>query len=360
MMKRMIRSAVAIVMGLSLTACGSASETTSADSTASAETNTGSGTQAAVDTGSVEKPSSPLRYSLGTSSAGGNYYLVGGGAATIINNTLPDYFVITAEETGGSSANLTMIQAGEAELGISMTSSLAEAWEGEVEWTGGKMDKIRGLAPLYPSYLTMYTLASSDVHTLTDFNDKVIGLGSKGMAMDSVFRASFDEMGIKPSSIFNDGHSATASAVGDGQLDAALIFYYPPASAISELEATQALRFIGLTEEEQAFFTEKYPFYSADVLKAGSYKGMTEDINVISEWNMLVSSSEVSQEYGYIMAKAIFENNPAFIELHKSLMYATPENSLHFNVPLHAGTVQYLKEVGVEVPADLIPEEYTE
>ncbi len=359
-MKKIMGSAVAIIMGLSLAGCGSTTETKTTNETTMAAASTDGAEKVAADTGSVKKPSSPLRYSLGTSSAGGNFYLVGGGAATILNNTLPDYFVITAEETGGSSANLTMIQAGEAELGISMTSSLAEAWEGEAEWTGGKMDKIRGLVPLYPSYLTMYTLASSDVNNLTDFNGKVIGLGSKGMAMDSVFRAAFDDLGIKPSSIFNDGHGATASAVGDGQLDAALIFYYPPASAISELEATQDVRFIGLTEEEQTFLTEKYPFYSADVLKSGSYKGLNEDINVVSEWNMLVSSSEVPQEYGYIMAKAIFENNPAFIEVHKSLMYATPENYLHFNVPLHAGTVQYLKEIGVEVPAELIPEEYVE
>lgn len=105
------------------------------------------------------KSGSPLRYTLGTSSTGGNFYLVGGGIATLLNNTLKDSVVVTAEETGGSTANLTMIQNGEADLGIAMTSSLYEGLQGKAKWTKGKpIDKVRGLAPLYPSYLTMYSL----------------------------------------------------------------------------------------------------------------------------------------------------------------------------------------------------------
>ena len=58
--------------------------------------------------GETKKPSSPIRYSLGTSSNGGNFYLIGGGIATILNNQLKDYFVITAEETGGSKDAITV------------------------------------------------------------------------------------------------------------------------------------------------------------------------------------------------------------------------------------------------------------
>ena len=34
------------------------------------------------------------------------------------------------------------------------------------------------------------------------------------------------------------------------------------------------------------------------------------------------------------------------------------ELTLQSPIPLHAGTVQYLKEKGVEIPETLIPEEY--
>ena len=43
---------------------------------------------------------------------------------------------------------------------------------------------------------------------------------------------------------------------------------------------------------------------------------------------------------------------------HKSLKYTTDKNILNFNIPLHPGTIRYLKEKGIEVPAKLIPPEY--
>lgn len=345
------------LMAVSVTACGGAAGTGGGAAG-------GTAAKAAGDVKSPQevsgKPSSPLRYSLGSGSSGGNFYLVGGGIATILNNALPDYFVITSEETGGSTANLTMIQSGEAELGIAMTSSLAEAKEGTADWTGGPMDKIRGMVPLYPSYMTIYTLSSSGIKNLQDLNGKIVGLGSKGAAMDSVLREAFANMGIQPSSIYNDGHGATASALGDGQVDAAVLFSYPPFAAIAELEATQDLTFVGLTPGEQKSLTDAYPFYKADILPAGSYKGVKEDIPVVSEWNMLVTSSSVPEEYVYQMTKTLLENNPELLKIHKSLGYCTAENCVNYNVPLHAGTVRYMKEKGIHVPEELIPPEYQE
>jgi len=88
----------------------------------------------------------PKRYSIGTSSSGGNFYLIGGGLATILNNALPGRFVFTSEETGGSTANLAMIENGEAEIGFAMTSALYEGSKGIAKWTNGKpMTKVLGL-----------------------------------------------------------------------------------------------------------------------------------------------------------------------------------------------------------------------
>jgi hypothetical protein len=299
--------------------------------------------------------SSPKRYSIGTSSNGGNFYLIGGGLATVLNNALPQDFVFTSEETGGSTANLAMIENGDAEIGFAMTSSLYEGSKGIAKWTNGKpMTKVRGLVPLYPSYMTMYTLSSSSVRSLSDYNGKIIGLGSKGAAMDSVLRGAFEKMGITPASIFNDGHGATATAVSQGQVDVAVLFSYPPFAAITELEATKSLRFIGLTAQEQKFLSETYPFYSAAVMPKGSYTGTTQDVPTVSEWNMLVCSADLSTEEVYLIVKTLFEMNPELLAIHKSLQYCTAQNTLNFNIPLHAGVVKYLQEKGIQVPKELI------
>jgi uncharacterized protein len=302
-----------------------------------------------------EQGSSPKRYSIGTSSNGGNFYLIGGGLATVLNNALPQKFVFTSEETGGSTANLAMIESGEAEIGFAMTSALYEGANGTGKWTNGKpMTKVLGLVPLYPSYMTMYTLSTGSIRSLKDYNGKIVGLGSKGAAMDSVLRSAFAKLGINPASIFNDGHGATATAVSQGQVDVAVLFSYPPFAAISELEATKSLRFIGLTPEEQKFFTGTYPFYKASVMPKGSYAGTTADIPTVSEWNMLVCSADLSTDDVYIIAKTLFEKKSDLLAIHKSLQYCTPADAVNFNIPLHPGVIKYLKEQGIKIPAELI------
>lgn len=309
-----------------------------------------------VAQGGQESKAAAKRYSLGTSSSGGNFYLIGGGLATVLNNKLAGQFVFTSEETGGSTANLAMIEAGDAEIGFAMTSALYEGITGTGTWNQGKpMKNVLGLIPLYPSYMTMYTLASNNIRNLNDYNGKIVGLGSKGAAMDSVLRAAFSNMGLRPSSIFNDGHGATATAVSQGQVDVAVLFSYPPFAAITELEATKRLRFIGLTAEEQKFLTSEYPFYASSTMPKGSYAGVTEDVPTVSEWNMLVVSKALSEDEVYLIVKTLFENQSELLQIHNSLQYCTPENTLNFNIPLHPGVIKYLKEKGITVPRNLIP-----
>ncbi|WP_312641281.1 TAXI family TRAP transporter solute-binding subunit [Hydrogenoanaerobacterium sp.] len=342
-MKKIFALLMACTLSLSLFACSG-----SGNSNNNGE-NTGSGKNG------VKK------YSVASGSVGGNFYLIGGGVATAINGHAPDKFMFTSETTGGSTANLTMLQNSDAELGIAMTSSLSEAAEGKADWTNGKpLDNLRSALALYPSWLTIYTLDSSGIKSLSDLNGKIVGLGSKGMAMDSVFRQFLESRGITPKQIHNDGHSATASALDNGVIDAAILFSYPPFAAISELESTKALCFVPLSEEEQAALVDTYSFYKADDMPGGSYKAAPEDIRSVSEWNMLASSSSVSADDVYLMVKTLCENQDDMIAVHSSCSYMTAENTLNSNIPLHAGTVRYLKEVGIEVPNELIPPEYTE
>ncbi|MDR3356320.1 MAG: TAXI family TRAP transporter solute-binding subunit [Spirochaetaceae bacterium] len=309
--------------------------------------------------GGLAPPASPYKYSLASGSVGGNFYLLGGGLAQTINNHLGDYFLFTSETTGGSTANIKLLQNGDAELGVVMTSALQEATEGKAEWTGGvKHDKLRGLVPLYPSWLTIYTTRDSGIKTLRDFNGKRVGLGSKGAAMDSIFRQFFKDEGIVPAQIHNDGHGATATALNNGVINVALLFSYPPFAAIAELETSKDLFFVPLNPAEQTALTTKYPFYSKHAIPAGSYKGVTEDVPGVSEWNLLAVSVDVPEREAYLLTKTLFENQADMLAIHPSAKYMTPENCLKFNIPLHAGTVRYLKEIGVSVPEELIPPEY--
>lgn len=306
----------------------------------------------------IPLPRSPKKYSVAGGSIGGNFYLFGGGIASVLNKQLPQYFFFTSETTGGGSANLVMLENDEAELGVAMTSSLYESQRGVADWTRGKkMTKIRTAVALYPSWLTIYTLKSSGINTIQDINGKRVGLGSKGMAMDSIFRQFFIDQNIVPKQIHNDGHGATATALQNGVIDAALLFSYPPFAAISELESTKPLNFIALNQKEQEALMNKYDFYTKGDIPKGSYKAITSPVRSVTEWNMLATSSEVPADYVYLVTKTLCENVDAMVQIHGSAKYMTIENTLNSNIPLHEGTVRYMREKGINVPAKLLPPE---
>lgn len=313
---------------------------------------------AAGEISGIPFPRSPKKYSVAGGSIGGNFYLFGGGIASVLNKHMSKYVFFTSETTGGGSANLVMLQNNEAEIGIAMASSMYESQRGVADWTRGqKMTNLRAAVALYPSWMTLYTLKSSGIKTMQDLNGKIVGLGSKGMAMDSIFRQFFEDQKIVPKQIHNDGHGATATAMQNGIIDAALLFSYPPFAAISELESTKALEFISLTEKEEKALMSKYDFYTKGEIPVGAYKAIKTPVRTVTEWNMLVSSSEVPADYVYLITKMLCENVEDMIKIHGSAKYITIENTLNSNIPLHEGTVRYMREKGIKVPDKLLPPE---
>ena len=50
------------------------------------------------------------------------------------------------------------------------------------------------------------------------------------------------------------------------------------------------------------------------------------------------------------------KHNDYLVKIHPSAAYTTPENAVKYSpIPLHPGTIKYLKEQGVAVPAQLMP-----
>ena len=137
-------------------------------------------------------------FSAGCSASGGAFNVVGTGWCTVMNSVFNGKYSITAETTGGATANTALIETGECQFGVGGASSTLEAYEGVAEWTGGqKMVKSRVIAPMYEMSLTAFALSSSGIETWSDLEGKTVGLGSKGSGIDPVLRKLLDAMGIK-------------------------------------------------------------------------------------------------------------------------------------------------------------------
>jgi TRAP-type uncharacterized transport system substrate-binding protein len=63
----------------------------------------------------------------------------------------------------------------------------------------------------------------------------------------------------------------------------------------------------------------------------------------------------VDSDLVYNLTKAVFEHQDYMIKIHPFAKYTTPENAVkHAVIPLHPGSIKYLKEKGVSIPSRLI------
>jgi TRAP-type uncharacterized transport system substrate-binding protein len=58
----------------------------------------------------------------------------------------------------------------------------------------------------------------------------------------------------------------------------------------------------------------------------------------------------------YNLVKALYDHQDYLIKIHPSASYTTAENAVKYSpIPLHPGTIKYLKEKGIAVPDKLMP-----
>jgi TRAP transporter TAXI family solute receptor len=91
-------------------------------------------------------------------------------------------------------------------------------------------------------------------------------------------------------------------------------------------------------------------------LAGGTYKGVDEPTPTIGVWNVMICQKSLAEDMVYKLVAALYEHNDYLRKIHPSAAYTTPENAVKYSpIPLHPGTVKYLKEKGIAVPAKLMP-----
>lgn len=145
-------------------------------------------------------------------------------------------------------------------------------------------------------------------------------------------------MGITPSMIHNDTWSATITALQDGVIDAIVVQSPAPWPSLTELEATQTVSMIQMTDDELATIKKLYPFYSDSVIPAGTYKANADfEIKTLCQWSVMAASADVSEQVVYDLLDATFSNYDDLAVINNALKLAVPENAEKVGVKWHPG-----------------------
>ena len=292
---------------------------------------------------------------LGSSIVGGSYYVLGGTYAKYINDTYPDLDV-SVEVGGGPYSNITLLSNGEIDLGFATTWATGEMYDG-INDQKKKHEDIRAFLPLFPSYLQIYSLAESPIKSMGDIQGKIASSGAAGSSGRIATQTLFDILGIKPAKLNRVPTGTQINNMRDKLIDVGLSVTGVPAPFMMELEASPAVHLIPLTKQEMDTVLAKQPYWSAGVIKKGTYKSATEDVDAVAFWNVAITSKRLSEDTVYTLTKAGFEAQAQLANAVRDIEHMKPEDILKSTIPLHKGAIRYYRERGIQIPDRLIPPE---
>lgn len=276
--------------------------------------------------------------------------MIGGTLASIINEAVPDVQAV-AEVSGGAEENVRLVGTGQSNLGFVISKTALQGYQGEPPFSQAFPTLRMLLSNLDIGRINVVVLEGSPLADICSLKGRRVGVGPSGHGslanLREIFGAgcgfSFDD--ITPIYLPYD---QALSALGDGRLDAAVLYVSPPIPAISEFGATRAFRLLPLTEAARDAVVAKYPYYLKTLIPAGAYTGVTADVPVVGTSNGLMVSADLSEELVYQITKATFENLERFRGSYPTIagftLEVAPQGGL---IPYHDGAIRYYRERGV-------------
>ncbi len=295
--------------------------------------------------------------SVATGGTGGVYYPMGGGLAEIINNKV-DGYTATAEVTGASVENMGLVATGDADLAIGLADTVYQAQTGTGRFDGQQLEMIRGVASLYANMIQIVTLADSGIASLDDLSGKRVSVGAPGSGTEVNAEKVLAAAGLSYDDIDEQrlNFNETADALANGDIDAGFWSVGAPTSSILNLATTNSIRMIELSAEQIAAAQAAEPLFASTTLSGGVYQGVDADVTVLGVPNVLVASSEMSDDLAYTITQTMFENIADLQAVHPAANQTTVDFTLSATpIPLHPGAIRYYEEIGAAIPDSLRP-----
>ena len=283
---------------------------------------------------------------IGTGGTAGTYYPIGGAMAEVLNKDIPGMNA-SAQSTGASVANINMLKDGSVDLAIVQNDITYYAVNGTEMFKDKKVEGLKGIATLYPETCQAVTLESSGIKSIADLKGKKVAVGAAGSGVEANARQIMEAYGVT----YNDiqvqylSFAEAASALKDGNIDAAFLTAGYPTSAVQDIASQHKVRLLPVEASKADALIAKYPFYTKTVIPAGTYAGFDEEVPAVSVMAMLVANDKVDDKLGYELTKALFKNLDRIHAAHAAAKAILKEKALEgMPLPVNAGAEKCFKE----------------
>ena len=288
--------------------------------------------------------------SIGTAPVGGVFYTIGGAIGEVLNQNVEEAtWQVTAESTGGSQENISLLGAGDIQFAVCNSSISYFASRGEGDWDAAQ--DIRVVMTMFPNVAMFVTKKDGDIQSIADLTSKRVTLGPPGAGFEYFISPILQAHGVQWDDLDQvfAGQQTSVDYLADGSVAAAFLGGGVPTGSITSAAASMDIMLVPYEDEAKTALTEQYPFFDLATIPADTYKGQSEayeGLNVGSAH--LVSHANVSEDLVYEITKAIYENRETLVEKHKAARSIQPGNVVrNTGVPFHSGAIRYYQEIGI-------------
>ena len=280
---------------------------------------------------------------IATGGASGPYNIIGTSLAEIYAKT----FGVNAktQTTGASVENVNLLTQGKVDMVLALSDVVTNAVEGTEDFKE-PITNIQQVAVLYPNVIQIVASEKSGIKNIEDLKGKRIAVGDQGSGTEVNARTLLEGFGITYDDVKVDylGFADAADAMKAGKIEAAFFSSGLPNSSLLELEQGIKLQLVTINQDKLKKIIETKPYFKTFEIPAGTY-GNDAAIPTTAVMNALLVRSDISEDDGYKLTKALFENLEGLKNAHQAANDISLETAqVGMVAPIHPGAKKYYDE----------------
>ncbi|MCA8906349.1 MAG: TAXI family TRAP transporter solute-binding subunit [Rhodospirillaceae bacterium] len=304
-------------------------------------------------------------FTIGTGGTGATYYPLGGVIANAVSNPpgsrpcdeggscgVPG-LVAVAQSSRGSVNNVNGITSGLFNSGFSQSDVAYWAYTGTGVFEGEEpMADLRAIAALYPEHIHLVARADAGIDSVEDLAGMRVSLDEPGSGTYVDASIILEAYGLSEEDIEAEylKPGPAGDAMRNGQLDAFFIVAGYPTGAVVELANSIDVELVPISGDGAQAIIDEYGFFSADVIPAGTYEGMDEDVETLAVGAQWITSANEDEDLIYAITAALWnENTRRLLDVgHAKGASVTLDTALDgIGIPLHPGAERFYREQGM-------------
>ena len=307
---------------------------------------------AALSVGSIASAEQQF-ISIGTGGVTGVYYPTGGAICRLVNRDRKEHGIRCAvESTGGSVYNINTIKAGELEFGVAQSDWQHHAYNGTSKFSDNPFPNIRAMFSVHPEPFTLLVRADSGITSFEGLKGNRVNVGNPGSGQRATMEVVMEAfgMGMDDFSLATEYKgSEMAKQICDNNIDAMIYTIGHPAAAIKEATTSCDVKLVSVTGAPIDKLVADNPYYRVATVPGGMYAGNPDDTTTFGVGATFVTSTDISDDVAYIVAKSVMSNLDDFRKLHPAFanLDAAQMISDGLSAPLHPGAAKAYKELGL-------------